>query len=173
MEASFTLTGVERTFGTDELIVSKTDAGGRITYANDVFIRVSGYSEAELLGQPHSIVRHPYMPRVLFRLLWQRLQSGGEIFVYLNNRAKNGDHYWVLAHVTPNRDAGGEIVGYHSNRRVPRREAVERLEPLYARMLAAESRSGSRKTGMQAADRILQELLAGEGKSYDRFVLGV
>ena len=95
------LTGVERTFGEDEIIVSKTDLTGRITYANDVFLRISGYAEAEVLGQPHSIIRHPGTPRAVFSLLWRTIESGREIFAYVVNRAKNGDHYWVLAHVTP------------------------------------------------------------------------
>lgn len=167
------LTGVERRFPEDELIVSKTDAGGRITYANDVFLRVSGYAEAELVGKPHSIVRHPHMPRCLFRLMWQRIQTGEEVFVYLNNRAKTGDHYWVLAHVTPNLDGAGRLVGFHSNRRVPRREVIERLTPFYGRLSAEEERHQSRKAGMEAADRMLRDVLAKEGMSYDRFVLSL
>ena len=96
-----TPTGRERTFGPDELIVSKTDLKGRMTYANDVFLRISGYDLDELIGQPHSLIRHPEMPRGLFRLLWQRISTGHEVFAFINNLAKTGDHYWVLAHVTP------------------------------------------------------------------------
>ncbi|HMO11052.1 MAG TPA: PAS domain-containing protein, partial [Actinotalea sp.] len=109
-------TGVERTFGADEIIVSKTDPKGRITYANQVFLRVSGYREDEVVGQPHSIVRHPDMPRAVFALLWETIQAGREIFAYINNLAADGAHYWVFAHVTTSR-AGGALVGYHSNRR--------------------------------------------------------
>lgn len=167
------LTGVERRFSEDELIVSKTDAHGNITYANDVFMRVSGYSEAEAIGKPHSIVRHPHMPRCLFHFMWQRIQSGNEIFVYLNNRAKTGDYYWVLAHVTPNLDSSGKLVGFHSNRRVPRREAIQRIEPLYARLRAQEERHENRKVGIEASNRMLNEFLTTEGVNYDRFVLGL
>ena len=98
------LTGVERFFDKDEIIVSKTDLKGRMTYCNDVFLRIAGYTEQELLGQPHSIIRHPDMPRCVFKLLWDTIGAGKEIFAYVINRAKNGDHYWVLAHVTPSRD---------------------------------------------------------------------
>jgi len=96
-------TGVESHFGDDEIIVSKTDPRGVITYANEIFIRVSGYSEEELLGAPHSILRHPAMPRCVFKLLWDTIQGGREIFAYVVNLAKTGNHYWVLAHVTPSR----------------------------------------------------------------------
>src|SRR5208282_4348758 len=109
-------TGIERFFEEEEIIVSKTDLKGLITYANRVFVQISGYSEEELLGQPHSIIRHPSMPGSVFRLLWETIASGQEIFAYVNNMSKNGDHYWVFAHVTPTFGAAGEIVGYHSNR---------------------------------------------------------
>ncbi len=112
-------TGIERHFGEDEIIVSKTDLQGKITYANDVFIRVSGYSEEELIGAPHSLIRHPDMPRAVFKLLWDTLAAGEEIFAYVNNLAASGDNYWVFAHVTPSLGADGKVIGYHSNRRVP------------------------------------------------------
>ena len=112
-------TGVERTFGEDEIIVSKTDAKGIIRYANGVFLRVSGYEEADVLGQPHNIIRHPEMPRCIFRLLWDTIASGEEIFAYVLNLAADGAHYWVFAHVTPSFGPRGEIIGYHSNRRLP------------------------------------------------------
>jgi PAS domain S-box-containing protein len=101
MSKAVHLTGVERTFVENEIIVSKTDLKGRITYANDVFIKLAGFTETELLGQPHSIIRHPEMPRCVFKLLWDTIAEGGEIFAYVVNRSKNGDHYWVFAHVTP------------------------------------------------------------------------
>lgn len=113
------LTGVARTFGDDELIVSKTDARGVITYANDVFLRISGYPEDEVIGAPHNLVRHPDSPRGLFKLLWDQIGAGKEVFAYINNMAKNGDHYWVLAHVSPSFDPRGKLIGYHSNRRSP------------------------------------------------------
>ena len=119
-------TGVENLLGEEELIVSKTDLKGRITYANDVFIRMAKYSWKELMGAPHSLIRHPEMPRSVFKLLWDTLQSRQEIFAYVVNLAKDGGHYWVFAHVTPTFDERGNIVGYHSNRRKPdpRRSSV-------------------------------------------------
>lgn len=167
------LTGRERTFAEDELIVSKTDPQGRITYANDIFLQVSGYEEDELLGQPHSIIRHPAMPRCVFRLLWEKISAGKECFAYVNNLARNGDNYWVFAHVTPNFDRQGRITGYHSNRRVPRRDAVNAIAPVYATLLAVESRAADRKNGLDASYKALTDFIADKGKSYDEFVLSL
>ncbi|AWZ00119.1 aerotaxis receptor [Rhodobiaceae bacterium] len=165
------LSGNEVSFGTDEIIVSKTNLKGHITYCNDVFLRVSGYTEKELLGRPHSIIRHPDMPRSVFKLLWDTLQAGSEIFAYVNNRTKKGDNYWVLAHVTPSRDARGSIIGYHSNRRVPDRALVEQtIAPLYADLLAEEESHANRKAGMQAAYQSLVEVLKDAGMEYDEFI---
>ena len=173
-----TLTGQERTFHRDEIIVSKTDLKGRIIYANDVFLRVSGYSEAELLGQPHNIVRHPDMPGCVYKLLWTRIQSGNEIFAYVINRAKGGDHYWVFAHVTPvfgNPDSGNgqTIIGYHSSRRVPPQPAVEAAAGLYAALRAEEARHADRNAGMAASAAMLEKLLRDKGTSYDEFVFSL
>lgn len=112
------VTGVERYFDEEEVIVSKTDVKGIITYANRVFLRVAGYDEEGLLGRPHNIIRHPDMPRCVFKLLWDKLEQQEEVFAYVVNLAKNGDHYWVFAHVTPSIDRRSRVVGYHSNRRV-------------------------------------------------------
>ncbi|WOF73427.1 PAS domain-containing protein [Parvibaculaceae bacterium PLY_AMNH_Bact1] len=165
------LTGNEVSFGNDEIIVSKTNLKGHITYCNDVFLRVSGYTEKELLGQPHSIIRHPDMPRSVFKLLWDTLAGGSEIFAYVNNRTKKGDSYWVLAHVTPSWDARRNIIGYHSNRRVPDRSLIEQtIAPLYAKLLAEEKSHANRKTGMQAAYQTLVEVLKDAGMEYDEFI---
>ena len=95
-------TGVERTFGADEIIVSKTDPKGRLTYANHVFCRsLRATPSPMLLGQPHNIIRHPDMPGGVFKLAWETIAGGSEIFAYVLNLASDGAHYWVLAHVTP------------------------------------------------------------------------
>lgn len=166
-------TGREAVFGENELIVSKTDLKGRITYCNEVFTRVAGYAEADLLGAPHSIIRHPDMPRCVFKLLWDTLAAGEEIFAYVLNLARNGDHYWVLAHVTPSRNAAGEIVGYHSNRRKPSAAAVAAADALYRELKAVEDRQSNRKEGMRDGVTALQTLLKKKGMSYDRFVLSL
>lgn len=165
--------GRERRFDADEIIVSKTDSTGRITYVNDVFCRVALYDEAELVGQPHSVIRHPDMPRCVFKLLWDTIERGEEIFAFVKNMAKNGDHYWVLAHVTPTADAQGKIVGYHSNRRLPDEASVRTIEAIYREVLAEEQRHADRKQGMQAGYDLLQAKLGALGLTYDRFVFSL
>lgn len=162
-------TGVERTFGADELIVSKTDLKGTITYANRVFCRVSGYTEAQLLGRPHSILRHPDMPRAVFKLLWDELGAGREVFAYVLNLAADGAHYWVLAHVTPT-IRGGRTIGYHSNRRRPDRRAVAQATALYAALLAEERTAPDRRAGLARSWALLEETLAQKRTTYPELV---
>jgi PAS domain S-box-containing protein len=171
--AAITVTGVERTFREDEIIVSKTDVKGRIIYANEVFQRVAGYTESELMGKPHSIVRHPDMPRCVFKLLWDTIEAGNEIFAYVKNRAANGDHYWVFAHVTPTFDASRNIVSYHSNRRCPRRDAVAKVDALYKELLAIENSHSDRKAGMEASFAAVVAKLQAAGIPYDEFVFSL
>tara|TARA_R110002072_G_scaffold43737_45_gene122827 strand:- start:1269 stop:1799 length:531 start_codon:yes stop_codon:yes gene_type:complete len=165
------LTGVERTFEADEFIVSKTDLKGHITYANNVFLRVSGFSEKEIIKSPHSLVRHPGMPRCVFKLLWDRIQEKKEIFAYVVNTAKNGDHYWVIAHVTPSFDGDGNVVGFHSNRRKPDPEKVEAVKGVYDLLLKEEAACEDRKAGMAKSGELLNAMLAEKGLTYDEFVL--
>lgn len=162
-------TGRERTFGEHELIVSKTDTRGVITYANSVFCRVSGYDEQEVLGKPHNLVRHPEMPRGLFRLLWDRLKQGHEVFAMVVNLASNGDYYWVLAHVTPSLSSDGTVLGYHSNRRYPHAEMVKEFAGLYSQMIEIERQHSNPKLAAEASLAYLQARLDAEGLDYDRF----
>ena len=173
MASSIHLTGVERTFGTNEIIVSKTDTTGRIIYANEVFLRVAGFQEAEIIGQPHSIIRHPAMPRCVFKLLWDTIAAGKEIFAYVLNRARDGDHYWVFAHVTPTFDSSRNIVSYHSNRRSPKPEAVSKAKGLYEHLLAIENGHSDRKAGMEASFKALVDQLGTLGVPYDEFVFSL
>lgn len=167
------LGGNERRFRDDEIIVTKTDPQGRMVYCNDVFLRISGYSERELIGQPHNLIRHPAMPRTIFKVLWDAISQGKEVFAYVVNRCKSGDYYWVFAHVTADRDEAGTIVGYHSNRRVPEPAALAAIQPLYARLREEEERHPDRNAGMEAASALLTSILAEKGVSYDQFVLGL
>ena len=93
----------ELLFGEDEFIVSKTDLKGKITYGNALFIKMSGYDEPELIGQPHNILRHEDMPAIVFKLLWNRIQAGKEIFAYVKNKTKKGDYY-ALCNAAPKRE---------------------------------------------------------------------
>ena len=166
-------TGIERFFAEDDIIVSKTDLKGHITYANQVFQDVSGFSEDEIIGQPHNLIRHPEMPRCVFKLLWDTIADGREIFAYVVNLCKNGDHYWVLAHVTPTFDASNQIIGYHSNRRVPEKSAVQAVTQLYAGLLAEEKRHDNKQSAMEASTQILGAALAEQNTEYDEFVFSL
>lgn len=170
---SITPTGRAAAFGDEELIVSKTDLKGRITYANKVFQRVAGYRLEELLGQPHSLIRHPAMPRCVFKLLWDTIEAKKEIFAYVLNLAKSGDHYWVFAHVTPTLDAQNNVTGFHSNRRRPVAAQIEKIKPVYEALLAEENAHGDRKAGMMAGYNKMLALLADKKVGYDEFVFSL
>ena len=146
--------GVEKRFRADQVIVSKTDRQGRLTYVNPVFVEISGYEEADLIGQPHNIIRHPDMPRSVFKLLWDTISGGRELFAYVVNLSADGGHYWVLAHVTPTVDAAGEIVGYHSNRRTPDPQALAVIQALYRDLLVAERAAPSTPAAIAAGTEI-------------------
>lgn len=163
-------TNREVRFRDDEIIVSKTDPKGRITYVNRTFMTIAGYAEHELLGQPHNIIRHPDMPRSVFRYLWDTILAGREVFAYVKNMTRTGDHYWVFAHVTPTIGDDGAIVGFHSNRRTADRTAIAQIEPLYAELLAAESGHSNPKDAAAAGIAFLTGTLNAAGKGYDEFV---
>jgi len=166
-------TGREVTFGEHEIIVSKTDARGVITYANDVFLRVAGYSEAEVLGQAHNFIRHPDMPRSVFGLLWETIKARQEIFAYVVNLARNGDHYWVFAHVTPSYDAAGRPAGYHSSRRAMYADALPKVRDLYARLRQEEARHAEPARATEAGRRLLAALLAEQRMTYAELVFSL
>ena len=127
------VTLVETPYPHGKLIVSRTDTAGIITQCNQSFVDMSAYAMDELIGQPHSILRHPDMPAAAFRDLWDTVQAGRQWHGYVKNLRKDGGYYWVYAAVVPNiRD--GRIVGYTSVRREPSRGNVEAAETRYAEM---------------------------------------
>ncbi len=158
----------EKTFNDNEIIVSKTDTKGKITYGNEIFIRMSGYAEEELLNQPHNILRHPDMPRAIFKLLWATVQSKEEINAYVKNLSKDGSYYWVLANVTPSFDQNDNIIGYFSVRRKPSKEAISFISSLYTTLLQIE-----KSRGMEASIEHLNNLLKEKGMSYEEFILSL
>ena len=167
-----TPTLVEKVMREDDYIVSKTDLKGRITYGNRVFIEFSGYSEKELLGSQHNIIRHPDMPRAVFKLLWDTIAAGNECNAYVINMAKDGSFYWVFANVTPDRDANGNVIGYYSVRRKPKAASVKTVAEVYRAMLEAERKAGA-KDAMAASGKILADILTEKGMRYDELVLAI
>ena len=160
----------ERVMREDDFIVSKTDLKGRITYCNRIFVEFAGYNPSELLGAQHNIVRHPEMPRGVFKFLWDTVAQGKECFAYVKNMCRNGDYYWVFANITPDLDAQGQPVGYFSVRRKASPQAIAQITPLYQAMLAEEARVGARDA-CDASLALLTRTLQSKGVSYEQFVL--
>ena len=155
-----------------DFIVSKTDLKGRITYCNRIFIEFSGFTEAELLGEQHNIVRHPDMPRGVFKFLWDTLEQKKECFAYVKNMCKDGAFYWVFANVTPDLDPQGKVVGYFSVRRKASPEAIGVVSALYKTMLEEERRAGP-KEACDASLAVLGQVLKQKGVSYEQLILSL
>ncbi len=172
MKYAVTPSGREKLMRPDDFIVSKTDLKGRITYGNRIFIEFSGYTEEELLGAPHNIIRHPDMPRGVFKFLWDTIQDRRECFAYVKNLAKDGSHYWVFANVTADRGADGAITGYYSVRRAPKRPAVDAMADVYRAMLKEEQQAGPRDA-CAASLALLTQTLADRNVTYDQFILSL
>ena len=130
-------TDVEVMFPLGRLIVSRTDLKGIITHANDAFVEMSGYTREELIGAPHHILRHPDMPKLAFKSLWDDVEAGKKWHGYVKNLRKDGAFYWVYATAVPN-IRNGAIVGFTSVRRKPSRTRVNELIPVYREWLEQE-----------------------------------
>ena len=142
------VTNKEHLLNDDQSLISVTDLKGNITFCNDNFVKVSGFTREALLGQPHNTVRHPTMPKEAFRDLWDTVQAGNPWRGWVKNRREDGDHYWVQAHVAPIRSGtSGEIVGYLSVRTKPTRPEVAAAEALYGQ-LNREAETGRRQVGL-------------------------
>ena len=154
MKPSITPTNNEKKLAEEDFIVSKTDVSGKITYANRIFMHIAGYPERDLLGIQHNIIRHPDMPRGVFRFMWNTLKAGDEFFGFAKNLCADGSFYWVFANITPDYDKDGQLQGYYSVRRNPPRSALEVIVPIYREMLSIEKQS----TVKEAPDRSLAYL---------------
>jgi len=157
---------IEKFFPGDEIIVSKTDKRGNIIYGNALFVYMAGYTESEILGQPHNIIRHPDMPQLIFKALWDALAQGKEINAFVVNLSKDGRYYWVFANVTPSFDEEGNIIAYHSVRRKPNPKALAIIIPFYRALKKMESFGG-----MHESEKELVKVLESKGMSYEEFVL--
>ena len=155
----------ERQVSADAFLVSKTDTKGKITYCNIPFAQIVGAQCSELVGKPHNIVRHPDMPRIIFKILWEHVKNKKEVFAYVKNRSFDGSFYWVFANVTASLDQNSNTIGYYSVRRKPNPKALEIIIPLYKQLLEAE-KSG----GIEASSRLLESVLKEKNKSYDELM---
>jgi len=142
MRTNLPITDREEVYSDNDLLISKTDIQGKITYCNEIFLRIAGYAEHEMLGQPHNMVRHPNMPAAAFQDLWDTVRAGKEWNGFVKNRCKDGGYYWVNATVTPDIDSStGKTIGYMSARRKATATQIRDAEALYAQMNAS---SGAR-----------------------------
>jgi PAS domain S-box-containing protein len=137
-----------------DIVVSKSDAEGNIEYANPIFYKLSGYSKRELTYQPHSILRHPDMPKVVFKYLWDELKKGNEVHAFVKNMTKEGAFYWVIAYVRPALNPDGSFRNYVSTRKSMSRGARATIEALYAKLLDLEN-----SEGMESSEKELMNAL--------------
>jgi len=155
----------EITFSKKKFIVSKTDLKGNILFINKNFSEVSGYTEAELIGSPHNVLRHPDMPRAVFYLVWKNLLAGKKVSGVVKNLAKDGRYYWVIADFEPKQDTQGNINTLTAFRRSAPDDVIETTEELYATMLAIE-----KKHGMEKSLAYLEGFLEEHQLSYEEFI---
>lgn len=147
-------------------IMSKTDPRGIIEFANDYFMEICGYEEYELMGQPHNIIRHPDMPKIVFKLMWNRLNKGGNIHALVKNLAKDGRYYWVLTNFETKYDDEGIIVSHYARRKAAPGNAIYQVEKLYKTL-----RSIEKTQNMEVAERYFFGMLEEKGLTYDEFIL--
>ncbi|WP_404358667.1 PAS domain-containing protein [Methylotuvimicrobium sp. KM1] len=163
----------EKKLGDNDFIVSKTDIIGKITYANRIFMEIAGYAESELLGVQHNIIRHPEMPRGVFRFMWETLKSGNEFFGFAKNLCSDGGFYWVFANITPDYDKDGKLQGYYSVRRKPPTSALDVLVPIYREMLAIEKNCSAKEAPDKSLAYLFDIVAQTGAKNYDSLVLGL
>ena len=161
----------ERVMADEEFIVSKTDLKGNITYANRVFMEIARYSEEQLLNKNHNLVRHPDMPKGVFKFLWQTLKKGDEFFGFVKNLCSDGCYYWVFANVTPEYDQDNKVCGYFSVRRKPPASAIKIIAPLYQQMLQVEQEASSDKIAEEQSIKLLQQQLLKLDTNYQDLVI--
>ena len=147
-------------------IVSKTDPKGIIEYGNDYFVEISGYTEAELIGQPHSIIRHPDMPKIVFKLMWDRINKAQNIMAVVKNLAKDGSYYWVVTEFEPKIDPiTNEILSHTAFRKAAPQKAVETMIPIYQKLIEIE-----KEGGMQASEKYLRGFFEEKNITYDEYI---
>ncbi len=151
---------------TKRYIVSKTDSKGIIEYGNDYFVKISGYRESELIGKPHNIIRHPDMPKIAFKLMWDRISKGNNFIAVVKNLAKDGSYYWVVTDFEPKADPiTNEILSYVAFRKAAPQKAINIMAPIYAKLIEIE-----KEEGMEASEKFLRGFLEEKKMTYDDFI---
>ena len=148
-------------------IMSKTNQKGIIEYANDYFMEISGYKEWELMGQPHNILRHPDMPKVVFKILWEHLNMAKPTIAIVKNLAKDGSYYWVIADFKTKIDKDGHITHYARRKAVPE-NVKQKIQKIYNDILEIE-----KSAGLEASEAYFNGLLEDAELSYEQFILNL
>ena len=149
-----------------DIVVSKADTEGDITYANPIFYKLSGYTKKELTNAPHSILRHPDMPKAVFKYFWDQLKEGNEVTTFVKNLTKDGSFYWVIAYVRPAFNSDGTLRNYVSTRKTMSPNARKIIEPIYQKLLALE-----KNDSVEASEKALIEIL--DGKPFNDVMLSI
>ena len=158
----------EKKLGDNDFIVSKTDTKGTIIYANEIFTQMAGYSASDIIGANHNLIRHPDMPRIAFKIAWDLIKNKKEFFGFVKNLSSDGGFYWVFAYITADLNSSGNIISYTSVRRKVPQSTIDIMTPIYKALVEAETRGG-----MDASEKILNELLESKKISYDEFVMNL
>ena len=158
-------TDIQITVDKKRMIVSKTDVTGKIIYGNEYFCELTGYKESDLIGSPHNIIRHPDMPKAIFKLMWQYLKAGRSIMAVVKNMSKNGNYYWVTTDFDVVKDGNGEIKYYIAYRQAAPIHVVAEMEKLYKKLLAIEE-----VHDINASTAYLNAFLEEKSMNYDQFI---
>ncbi|MCF6350708.1 MAG: PAS domain-containing protein [Flavobacteriaceae bacterium] len=150
-----------------KVIMSKTNYKGLIEFANEYFTETSGYSKYELIGKAHNIVRHPDMPKVVFKMMWDKLRKGENLYAIIKNLAKDGSFYWVVTKFETTFDSGGNILSHYARRKAVPTKVVENAESIYKMILTIE------KYDPKLAEETFIEILENQKLTYDDFFLEV
>ncbi len=149
----------------EQILISVTDPKGIITEANDIFTKIAGYSEDELKGASHNVIRHPDMPKVMFKIVWEHIMDKENVMAVVKNLAKDGRYYWVVTDFVTKVDADRNIISYTAYRRPVSEKVKEVVIPLYKALRAIEDIAG-----MDASEKFLQDYLGNLGITYDEMI---
>jgi len=155
----------EITISPKRTIVSRTDEKGLIRFVNDYFKEIAGYKENELVGFAHNVIRHPDMPKIIFKLLWEELKKGNDMRAIIKNLAKDGRYYWVITNFHTLYNDDGKIIGYYARRKAVPQQVKEEISKLYKTLKSLEEQGG-----MEASEKYLKEWLNKHHTNYQNFV---
>lgn len=172
-KSSIAILDEEVCMGDEQFIVSKTDLRGYLTYANRTFMEMSALPETKLLNVNHNVIRHPDMPKGVFKFVWMTIKKEQEFFGFVKNLRSDGRYYWVFANITPEYDMNGKLSGYLSVRRKPPASALEVIEPIYQQMLKIEKSASSPKIAEDKSIEFLQQQLTSLNVEYQDFVISL